>query len=127
MTPPKRLVCTISSALLAVTITSASCKRNQSQSDGPASSNAEVATKGTSDVGTVEARVKNTVAEIMGIPADKINTAHRFKEDLGTDELDEVEIVMALEEAFDVEIKEAVAAKMLTVADVIQYFESLGK
>lgn len=63
-------------------------------------------------------RVRRIVAEQLGVEAPKVTATARLKEDLGVDDLDLVELVMALEEEFDITIKDEDADKWLTVADV---------
>ena len=72
----------------------------------------------------LEARVKKIVAEQLGVAEADIKNESSFVEDLGADSLDNVELVMALEEEFDLEIPDEDAEKMTTVADAIKYLES---
>ena len=75
-----------------------------------------------SDVGE---KVKNIIAEHLGIDdMDKITEDAKFIDDLGADSLDTVELVMAFEEAFDVEIPDDKAETILTVGDAISHLES---
>lgn len=71
--------------------------------------------------GTVEERVHAVLVEELKIPAEKVKTEARFKEDLGMDELDFVELVMASEEEFDIEINDDDAAKLTTVGALRDY------
>jgi acyl carrier protein len=68
-------------------------------------------------------RVKKIVVEHLGVEADKVTEAASFIDDLGADSLDTVELVMAFEEAFSVEIPEDAAEKISTVKDAIEYIE----
>lgn len=69
-------------------------------------------------------RVKDVIAEQLGIEdLDTITMETTFIEDLGADSLDIVELIMALEEEFDMEIPEAEAEKISTVGDVVEYIE----
>ena len=69
-------------------------------------------------------RVKAIIVEQLGVSADDVNESASFIEDLGADSLDIVELVMALEEKFDIEIPDEDAEKILTVADAINYIEN---
>ena len=68
-------------------------------------------------------RVKKIVVEHLNVDADKVTDTASFIEDLGADSLDTVELVMAFEEEFDVEIPEDAAEKIATVKDAIDYIE----
>ena len=73
----------------------------------------------------VDERVKKIIAEHLGIDdMDKITEDAKFIDDLGADSLDTVELVMAFEEAFDVEIPDEKAETILTVGDAISHLES---
>ena len=73
---------------------------------------------------TIEQRVKDIIVEQLGVNADQVTPDAKFIEDLGADSLDTVELVMALEEEFDIEIPDEDAEKMTTVADAIKYLEN---
>lgn len=68
--------------------------------------------------------VKEVVVEQLDCEASEIKEDSKFIEDLGADSLDVVELVMALEEKFDIEIPDEDAEKILTVADAIAYIEN---
>ncbi|MDC3111331.1 acyl carrier protein [Pelagibacteraceae bacterium] len=73
----------------------------------------------------VAEKVKSIIAEHLGIDdIEKITNDAKFIDDLGADSLDTVELVMAFEEAFDVEIPDEKAEKILTVGDAISHLES---
>jgi acyl carrier protein len=72
---------------------------------------------------TVEARVKEIVCEQLGVSDEEVKPEASFIEDLGADSLDIVELVMALEEEYEMEISDEDAEKIKTVNDVIQYIE----
>ena len=72
-------------------------------------------------------RVKKIVVEHLNVDADKVTEAASFIEDLGADSLDTVELVMAFEEAFNVEIPEDAAEKIATVQDAIDYITKQSK
>ena len=67
--------------------------------------------------------VKEVVAEQLGVNGDEIKEDSKFVEDLGADSLDVVELVMALEEKFDIEIPDEAAEKIATVADAVKFIE----
>ena len=70
-------------------------------------------------------KVKNIIAEHLGIDdLGKLTNDAKFIDDLGADSLDTVELVMAFEEAFDVEIPDEKAATILTVGDAIAHLEA---
>lgn len=68
-------------------------------------------------------RIKELTAENLGVDEANITEATSFKDDLGADSLDLFELVMALEEEYDVEIPTEDLERLSTVADVIQYIE----
>jgi len=68
-------------------------------------------------------RVKKIVVEHLGVEAAQVKEDAKFIDDLGADSLDTVELVMAFEEAFGVEIPEDAAEKISTVKDAIEYIE----
>ncbi|MDX9813553.1 MAG: acyl carrier protein [Sulfurimonas sp.] len=68
--------------------------------------------------------IKAVVVEQLGVNADEVKEESKFVEDLGADSLDVVELVMALEEKFDIEIPDDEAEKIRTVKDVVAYIES---
>jgi acyl carrier protein len=70
---------------------------------------------------SIEERVKNIVAEQLGSGEDEISNESSFIDDLGADSLDTVELVMALEEEFDIEIPDDDAEKIATVQAAIDY------
>ena len=72
---------------------------------------------------TVEERVKDIVAEQLGVDKEKIVPEAKFIDDLGADSLDTVELVMALEEEFGTEIPDEEAEKITTVKEAIKYIE----
>lgn len=66
-------------------------------------------------------RVKEIVAEQLGVEESQVLTESSFMDDLGADSLDTVELVMALEEEFDIEIPDEDAEKIQTVNDAVEY------
>jgi acyl carrier protein len=73
---------------------------------------------------TILERVSKVIIEQLDIPADKVIPGASFTEDLGADSLDIVELVMALEEEFDIEIPDEAAEKILTVQEVVDYINT---
>ena len=71
--------------------------------------------------------VKAIVVEQLNVNEEEVKETSKFVEDLGADSLDVVELVMALEEKFDVEIPDEDAEKIQTVGDAINYIENLKK
>ena len=72
-------------------------------------------------------KVKQIVVENLGVDADKVVEGASFIEDLGADSLDTVELVMAFEEEFGVEIPDDAAEKILKVGDAVKYIEEHQK
>ncbi|MXY50585.1 MAG: acyl carrier protein [Gemmatimonadetes bacterium] len=72
----------------------------------------------------MEDRVKEIIAEQLGVDGDQVTDNASFTDDLGADSLDTVELVMALEEEFDIEIPDEDAEKIVTVGDAIKYLQS---
>ena len=71
----------------------------------------------------IEAKVKSIIADQLGVGEDEIKPESSFIEDLGADSLDIVELVMAMEEEFDVEIPDDDAEKIQTIGDAIAYLK----
>ncbi len=69
-------------------------------------------------------RVKKIVVEHLGVEADKVTVESSFIDDLGADSLDIVELVMAFEEEFDIEIPDDAAEKIATIKDAIDFISS---
>ena len=72
-------------------------------------------------------KIKRIVVEHLGVDESKVTPEASFIDDLGADSLDTVELVMAFEEAFNVEIPEDAAEKIATVKDAITYIENHSK
>ena len=70
---------------------------------------------------TIEERVKKIVAEQLGVAEDEIKLESSFVDDLGADSLDTVELVMALEDEFEIEIPDEQAEKITTVQQAVDY------
>jgi acyl carrier protein len=71
--------------------------------------------------------VKRIIAEQLGVDDAEVTPSASFVDDLGADSLDQVELVMALEEAFDLEISDSDAERIRTVQDAIDYIEKHAK
>jgi acyl carrier protein len=71
----------------------------------------------------VEAKVKEIIVNELGVEPEKVTDDASFVEDLGADSLDTVELVMAFEEAFDIEIPDEDAEKLQTVGDAMRYLK----
>lgn len=72
---------------------------------------------------TVEERVKKIIVEQLQVSEDEVTPDASFFDDLGADSLDVVELVMALEEEFDMEISDEDAEKIVAVKDAVEYIE----
>jgi len=73
--------------------------------------------------GSVQEKVRSIIAEQLGVKLEEVTPQASFIDDLGADSLDTVELVMALEEEFGIEIPDEEAEKMVTVGDAIKYIE----
>jgi len=76
---------------------------------------------------STEEKIKSIIAEQLGVKKEEIKPESSFIDDLGADSLDTVELVMALEEEFGIEIPDEDAEKMTTVGDAIKYIEEKAK
>ncbi len=72
-------------------------------------------------------KVKDIIVDRLGVDAEKVTPEASFKDDLGADSLDIAELVMELEDEFDMEIPDEEAEKINTVGDAVEYIESLEK
>lgn len=73
---------------------------------------------------SVEERVKKIIVEQLGVKEEEVTNAASFVDDLGADSLDTVELVMALEEEFGVEIQDEEAEKITTVQEAVDYINA---
>ncbi len=73
---------------------------------------------------STEDRVKDIIVDQLGVNADQVTPEAKFVEDLGADSLDTVELVMAFEEEFDIEVPDEEAEKLQAVGDVTSYINS---
>lgn len=71
----------------------------------------------------IEEKVKDIIVEQLAVGADQVKPEAKFIEDLGADSLDTVELVMAFEEEFDIEVPDEEAEKLTSVGDVTRYIE----
>jgi acyl carrier protein len=72
----------------------------------------------------IEKRVKEIIVEQLGVNESEVTPEAKFVDDLGADSLDLVELVMALEEEYNMEISDEDAEKILTVGDAIEYIQT---
>jgi acyl carrier protein len=75
---------------------------------------------------SAEARVKEIIINELGVEPEKVTSEASFVEDLGADSLDTVELVMAFEEEFGIEIPDEDAEQLQTVGDAIRYLQEKG-
>ena len=72
---------------------------------------------------SIDQKVKDIIVEQLSVNAEQVTPEAKFIEDLGADSLDIVELVMAFEEEFGIEVPDGDAEKLLTVGDVVKYIE----
>jgi len=72
-------------------------------------------------------KLKEILVDVLGVKAEDIKAESRFIDDLGADSLDLVELIMALEDKFDIEISDEDAEKIITVKDALGYIEDHSK
>ena len=75
----------------------------------------------------MEDKVKDIIVEELGVERDKLAEGASFMEDLGADSLDTVELVMAFEKEFDIDIPDEEAEKLRTVGDAMKYLHGVGE
>ena len=76
----------------------------------------------------IEEKVKDIICEELGVEREKLTASASFMEDLGADSLDTVELVMAFEKEFDIDIPDEEAEKLRTVGDAMKYLhDKIGK
>lgn len=73
---------------------------------------------------SIQDRVSSIIAEQLGVKTEEVTSEASFIDDLGADSLDTVELIMALEEEFNIEIPDEDAEKMTTVGDAINYIDA---
>lgn len=76
---------------------------------------------------SIEERVRDLIVEQLGVNAEQVTSGASFVDDLGADSLDTVELVMAFEEEFGIDIPDEDAEKMVSVTDAIKYLEENAK
>ena len=76
---------------------------------------------------SLEPKVMKIIEEQLGVDPDRVKPESSFIDDLGADSLDIVELVMAMEEEFEIEIPDEDAEKLRTVQDVMKYLQTKGK
>ena len=74
---------------------------------------------------SIEEKVRSIIVDQLGVESDKVTADAKFIEDLGADSLDTVELVMAFEQNFDIEVSDEEAEKLPSVADVVAYIEKV--
>ena len=74
---------------------------------------------------SIEEKVRSIIVDQLGVESDKVTADAKFIKDLGADSLDTVELVMAFEENFDIEVPDEEAEKLQSVADVVAYIEKV--
>jgi acyl carrier protein len=72
-------------------------------------------------------KLKEILVDVLGVKAEDIKAESRFIDDLGADSLDLVELIMAFEDKFDIEISDEDAEKIITVKDALDYIEAHSK
>lgn len=72
-------------------------------------------------------KVRDIIAEELGLDADTIKLESNLTDDLGADSLDAIELIMAVEEQFDVQIADTEASNIKLVSDIVTYLENAGK
>ena len=75
----------------------------------------------------IQSKVTEIIVDKLGVDAAEVKPEASFKNDLGADSLDTVELIMELEKEFDVQIPDSEAEKIQTVGDAIAYIENAGK
>ncbi len=79
------------------------------------------------DAKSIEERVKNIIVEQLRVEPEQVKPEAQFVNDLGADSLDTVELIMALEEEFDIEIPDEQAEKIKTVGEAIEHIKAKAK
>ena len=72
-------------------------------------------------------KVKNIIVNELGVDAEKVTLDAKLSEDLGADSLDAVELIMAIEDEFGIEINDEAAQQITKVEDIVKYVEKLVK
>ncbi|MBM4435862.1 MAG: acyl carrier protein [Actinobacteria bacterium] len=103
-------------------VPASSCGTTWSRLRSPLPSPAAQVSEERSTVATLD-RVREVVAEKLDVPVDDVKLASRFVEDLRADSLDQVELIMALEDEYDITIPDEDAQKLVTVQDAVTYID----
>lgn len=74
---------------------------------------------------SIEEKVREIIVEQLGVESEKVTSDAKFIEDLGADSLDTVELVMAFEDAFDIEVPDEEAEKLQSVSEVVAYIQKV--
>lgn len=69
------------------------------------------------------AKLQSTIVDLLGVGAEEVTMEANFRADLGADSLDDIELIMAVEEEFDIEIPDEEAEYLLTVGDAVRFIE----
>lgn len=72
-------------------------------------------------------KIRDIIAEELSIAKEKVTMEAKLTEDLGADSLDAVELIMAIEDAFDIQVSDEAAEKIECVGDIVKYVESIKK
>jgi acyl carrier protein len=88
---------------------------------------AQIFSGGANKMAAVEEKLKQIIVEQLGVDEAEVTSSASFVDDLGADSLDIVELVMAFEEAFDIEIPDEDAEKIKTVKDAVDYIRAHSK
>ncbi len=100
-------------------------KRNQGNIDKPNKRQYNYKIANIRSVGMMFEKIKGIIADELGIEEDSIELDSDLTDDLGADSLDAVELIMAIEEEFDIEIDDTAAQKIKTVQDIVDYLEEV--
>lgn len=76
---------------------------------------------------SIEEKIRRIIVDQLGVDAGEVTGSSSFVDDLGADSLDRVELVMAFEETFDIEIPDQDAEKIVTVQDAVEYVQKYSK
>ena len=77
------------------------------------------------DTNVIFDRIKTMIVEELNVPEEKVTMEARLAEDLGADSIDAVELIMNIEDAFDIQVSDEEAQNIKTVGDLVKYIEAL--
>ncbi len=86
--------------------------------------NTPPSTAPTTSSDSVQSKVHKIIAELLKVDVGELRDSHTFRGDLGTDELDEIELIMEYEDEFNISIADEDAEQLKTIGDVVKYIES---